>query len=114
MLNRSRIDELREEVGEDGFAEVLDLFCEEVEEVLAGLPEVPAPELPERLHFLKGSAINIGMEQVGDLCRTAEERIRADPASKPDLAAIRSAYDRSRKALAAFLCPPLVPGAQNP
>lgn len=103
MLNLSRIDELREEVGADGFAEVVELFCEEVEEVLACLPDTPVPDIPERLHFLKGSAFNIGMEHVGDLCRSEELRLRADPTAAPGLDAIRDAYDASRKALAALL-----------
>lgn len=99
MLNRSRIDELREEVGEDGLAEVVELFCEEVEEVLDELPSLSPVDLPGRLHFLKGSALNIGMDQVGRLCLDAEARMQSGSPDVPDIAAIRQAFDASRRAL---------------
>ena len=103
MLNQARIAELREEVGDDGFAEVIEIFCEEVEEVLDQLDAADATVLAERLHFLKGSALNIGMEQVGTLCLMAEGRLRTDSGSVPDIASIRDAYAASRQELEGLL-----------
>ena len=100
MINTARIDELREEVGPNDLDEVIELFCEEVEEVLATLPETPQSEIPAQLHFLKGSALNIGLDQVSDLCRTEELRLKSDPTTVPDIGAIRQAYDAARQALA--------------
>jgi len=99
MLNQERIAELRDEVGDDGFAEVIGIFCEEVEEVLDQLAASGASDMAGRLHFLKGSALNIGMERVGALCLTEEGRLLADPGYQPDIAAIRDAYLASRKVL---------------
>jgi hypothetical protein len=100
MLNMARIAELKAEVGEDDFAEVFDLFREEVEEVLEALPTVPQAELPGKLHFLKGSAFNIGLEGVGERCRLEEKRLIEDPQATPDIAGIRSLYDQSMSDLA--------------
>ena len=99
MINQSRLDELREEVGPDDLAEVIELFCEEVEEVLAALDATTQESLPDQLHFLKGSALNIGLDQVGELCRMEEQRLKTDPDRPPDVAAIRQAYADARQVL---------------
>ena len=99
MLNSARIDELKSEVGEDDFIEVVSLFCEEVEEVLSELPGAAASDLPGLLHFLKGSAFNIGLDHVGTLCQAEEARIQKDPGEPPDVSALLSAYQSAKSAL---------------
>ncbi|MCV6594409.1 MAG: Hpt domain-containing protein [Silicimonas sp.] len=99
MINNARIEELKEEVGEEDLAEVIELFCEEVEEVLEGLDRVTAGEMAAQLHFLKGSALNIGLEAVSELCKTEEARLKADPTQMPDITAIRSTYAASKDVL---------------
>lgn len=99
MLNLARIDELKSEVGEDDFAEVVGLFCEEVEEVLDELTTIAKDTLPQKLHFLKGSALNIGMDHVGELCRVEELRLLSEPTATPDTDAIRTAYMASKAKL---------------
>ena len=99
MLNISRIMELKSEVGEDDFAEVVELFCEEMEEILDALHFANRSSLAEKLHFLKGSAMNIGLDAVGDLCRSEELRLSADQNATPNIAAIRATYDASKSEL---------------
>lgn len=99
MIDRARIDELRAEVGAEDLTEVVQLFCEEVEETLGRIIGHPSPSLAEDLHFLKGSALNIGMTELGALCQTAEKSLREDPAGSPDLAAIAAAFRKARQAL---------------
>lgn len=99
MLNATRIDELKQEVGEDDFAEVVSIFCEEVEDVLAELPTTSAGAMGEKLHFLKGSALNIGMDDVAELCRREEEHLRLSPAAVADIASIKAAYLASKSEL---------------
>lgn len=99
MLNNSRIAELKAEVGEEDFTEVVELFCEEVEEILDALTNVTRTSLRDKLHFLKGSALNIGLDAVGDLCRAEEIRLEADPDATADIAAIRTAYAASKAEL---------------
>lgn len=99
MINWDRINELRQEVGEEDLAEVLVLFCEEVEEVLDQLDTVLPDAMPSQLHFLKGSALNIGLTEVGKLCRTEEEKLARDSAANAEIPAIRAAYLTAKEEL---------------
>ena len=94
MIDWDRINELRDEVGEDDFRDVLGMFFEEVEAVLDGLS--PGPTLARDLHFLKGSALNIGMKDVSDLCREYEQRLNEGTAVADETSAIVSAYQASK------------------
>lgn len=107
MINAARIQELKDEVGEDDLIEVIALFCEEVEEVLDSLETTPQAQMPSQLHFLKGSALNIGLDAVSRLCREEELRLKSDPDATADVAAIRAAYAASKDAL-------LKPGTSRP
>ena len=99
MIDRTRLAELSEEVGADDLCEVVDLFCEEVEETLSRVARHGTATLAEDLHFLKGSALNIGMSEVAELCRRAETAVRADPDAAPDFAKIAQAFKVARHAL---------------
>lgn len=99
MVNWDRLAELREEVGEDDLAEVVSLFCEEVEEVLEILDEAPATDLPNYLHFLKGSALNIGFEAVSNRCQAEEKRLKETPDMAINIAGIRADYKASKAEL---------------
>ena len=99
MINTARIQELKEEVGEDDLFEVIELFCDEVEDVLQSLESTPQNEMAAQLHFLKGSALNIGLDGVSELCRAEEVRLKDNPSAAPDVAGIRAAYTTSKAAL---------------
>lgn len=99
MIDHDRIAELREEVGENDLAEVLQLFCEEVEETLERLAKGVFGDLAEEMHFIKGSALNIGMTEVGRLCQQAEKALRADAGCKPDIAPIAGAFRNAKGAI---------------
>ncbi|MBS0573971.1 MAG: Hpt domain-containing protein [Proteobacteria bacterium] len=98
MIDWTRVADLRHEIGDDGFAEVVDLFLDEVEEVVARLEARPDPaRLEEDLHFLKGSAWNLGFADFGARCHEAERSAR------PDLRAALESYRNSRVAFLAGL-----------
>ena len=99
MVDWDRFSELREEVGEDDLAEVVLLFCEEVEEVLAILDDASAADMPGHLHFLKGSALNIGFKAVSARCQQEEQRLKESAGAIVDVAAIRSDYSASKAEL---------------
>lgn len=99
MIDQARLDELRSEIGSEDLAEVIEMFCEEVEEALQNLETLPADRLVDQLHFLKGSALNIGLRSVSDLCRAEELRLRDSPGLRPDVGSIRSAYAHTKPAL---------------
>lgn len=99
MINRARIEELRDEVGAEDLAEVVAMFCEEVEETLDRIAAHPYPAFADNLHFLKGSALNIGMSEVGELCQAFEKSLRTDPSDIPDIGLIAAAFHKARAAL---------------
>lgn len=101
MIDWSRVNELKEEIGEEDFAEVAEMFMMEVEAVISRLKTAPNPATYEEdLHFLKSSALNLGFSDVSSLCQAGEATSAKGQADTVDLAPIFSAYDASK---AAFL-----------
>ncbi|MEM9844848.1 MAG: Hpt domain-containing protein [Pseudomonadota bacterium] len=97
MINWSRVAELRDEIGAEDFGDVVDLFLEEVDEEIANLSgPVAAEGLEARLHFLKGSALNLGFDAFSDLCRDGEQRAAGGEGGAVDLVAICDTYARSK------------------
>ena len=75
MIDWTRVNDLREEIGDDSFAEVVELFLDEVEEVVMRLAAAPYPgSYEQHLHFLKGSAANLGFASFGALCQDGERQ----------------------------------------
>lgn len=95
MIDWSRVSELRAEVGEEDFGEVVELFLEEVDSVIEALsPDMD--DIEEQLHFLKGSALNLGFAEFADHCGQGEAAAAAGqplPVSEGRLAEI---YRESR------------------
>lgn len=99
MIDWTRVHELRSEIGEAGFAEVVDLFLEEVEAVLSRLDPAAGPgQLGNDLHFLKGCAWNLGFVEFGANCQTGEIDALANRCSDDRVAAIVTCYHASREA----------------
>jgi HPt (histidine-containing phosphotransfer) domain-containing protein len=80
LVNKDRLEALREEIGADGFDEVVGLFLQESAEVVERLgAQRPGDLSAEDLHFLKGSALTLGFDDLADLCRRAEMGDQAHP-----------------------------------
>ncbi|MGV8949662.1 MAG: Hpt domain-containing protein [Cypionkella sp.] len=101
MIEWDRVNDLRAEIGEDDFAEVVDLFMQEADEVIARITNTAgAAVLEADLHFLKGAALNLGFREFADLCQDGERRAASGDCSA-DLAAVKASYQRSKAALIA-------------
>lgn len=75
MINWDRVAELRDEIGAEDFAEVVALFLEEADEVVARLSRcADAKAVESALHFLKGSALNLGFSDLAQQCQEGERR----------------------------------------
>ena len=96
MIDWDRVYELRGEVGEEDFGEVIELFLEEVDEVMTRLSAEGSDNLEEDLHFLKGSALNLGFAEFGTLCQAGEKAAASGQGDTVDLAQVISAYHASR------------------
>ena len=94
-----RVDDLIAEIGSDGFAEVVELFLDEVEEIVMRLKSAPDPALFEAdLHFLKGGAWNLGFAEFGTLCEGGEKLAANGKADAVDIAAVVECYFASKAA----------------
>jgi HPt (histidine-containing phosphotransfer) domain-containing protein len=97
MIDWTRVNDLREEIGDDSFAEVVELFLDEVEEVVMRLAAAPYPGSYEQdLHFLKGSAWNLGFASFGALCQDGERQAARGQAAAIDIRAVIDSYAASK------------------
>lgn len=98
MIKWDRVNELREEIGQEDFDEVVDLFLEEVEQVINQLRTTPNPDtLREDLHFLKGSALNLGFHDFSMQCQAGETASAEGLAHTVDVPAILEIYEKSKQ-----------------
>ena len=104
MIDWNRVSELRDEIGQEDFSEVAELFLDETDAEIAALRD-PAQQggLAARLHFLKGSALNLGFSDFAGLCQTAEVAAAHGATADIDLADILACYDASKTAFLADL-----------
>ena len=97
MISWERVNELREEVGQEDFLEVVDIFLEEVDEVAGRLKASPSPAtLEDEMHFLKGSAMNLGFKALADICQMGERDAAQHKYELVDLHAVLAVYAQSR------------------
>lgn len=97
MIDWDRINELKNEIGEEDFAEVVVLFLAEVEEVIDGFRDaLNVTDLENKMHFLKGSALNLGFSDLADLCQDGEAKAKSGQSETVDIAAVISCYDSSK------------------
>ena len=101
MIDWERVAELKAEVGDDDFAEIADLFLAEVEEVVTRMIASPdAGRLSEDLHFVKGSAINLGFSEFARLCQTGERLAAGGRGAEVGLAELADSFAMSRRVFA--------------
>ncbi len=104
MIDWDRVAALRDEVGPEDFPEVVDLFLEEADEVVARLDGAPdAGECGDDLHFLKGSALSLGFAALGALCATGEAAVASGAAAEADIRGVVTCYLQSKTVFLAAL-----------
>ena len=100
MIDWKRIAELRDEIGAECLAEVTDMFLEEADQavrlLVAGLPN---DQVEAQLHFLKGSALNLGLSDLAQVCQEGERKAAVGRANEVDCARVAQVYLRSRQIL---------------
>jgi HPt (histidine-containing phosphotransfer) domain-containing protein len=102
VIDWDRVQELKDEIGDDDFAEVAEMFIAEVEEVIDRLKTSPDPaRYEEDLHFLKSSALNLGFSRLSALCHAGERKAAAGEAARVDFAPVFEIYEASKAEFAA-------------
>lgn len=95
LIDWAKVNELCEEVGAEDFDEVVEIFLEEVEETLACVGQ-DGRCLEHDLHFLKGSALNLGFAHFSDLCRDGESAAKDGRGDTVNVQEIQNSYAASR------------------
>lgn len=100
LVNWDRVRVLRDEIGGDDLPEVVGLFLEEGDAVMARLsaPQT-AHQVEADLHALKGTALNLGFDALAGLCRAAE--LAAREGRYTDTATLCAAWQDSKAAFEA-------------
>ena len=102
MIDWDRVASLREEIGMADFAEVVEMFLSESDEAVARLVAgKPDPTLEADLHFLKGSALNLGFHHLAALCSAGEKRAAAG--AEVDVPEVAKSFAATRRAFEAGL-----------
>ena len=105
LVNRSRLNEFEAEIGHDEFGEVVEIFLEECDSTAAHLASGAGDEIGSVLHFLRGAAMNLGLDALAAACQEGERAAARGEGESVDGPAIAALYDASRKAL--LEAPPL-------
>ena len=104
MIDWKRVSELRDEIGAEDFGEVVELFLEEVEAEIDKLRrDVVLDNLESQLHFLKGSALNLGFEDFSKHCQHGETTAASGQQEQINLAQILTSYNVSKTEFLAAL-----------
>ncbi|SHL10790.1 Hpt domain-containing protein [Roseovarius marisflavi] len=99
MIDWYRVQELRDEIGAEAFGEVVELFLEEVDDEIDKLRALSdRSNLESQLHFLKGSALNLGFAAFSDLCHKGEMASAAGQQDTVDTTEVLTCYDASKSA----------------
>lgn len=96
MIDWDRVSELRDEIGAEDFGEVVEIFLEEVDAAIEALGD-GADSLEAQLHFLKGSALNLGFDAFASLCQKGESAANQGDTGI-DTDAVKQSYATSRSA----------------
>lgn len=97
MIDWACAAELRKEVGDEDFQEIVGIFLEEADEAVEKLHHANASAgLEDVLHFLKGSALNLGFVTFADLCKDGELMARGGQGPAVDVPAIVACYEASK------------------
>ena len=103
MISIERVEELRSEVGEADFGEIVALFVAESDALVEELRLVRDPaEAEALLHALKGSALNLGFDELARLCREGRGAAAGTAEWHGRFAQLLDAYEQSKLRFAAL------------
>lgn len=96
MIDWNRVRELREEVGEQEFRPILELFLDEMETISFRLASDDPARMEIDFHFLKNCARNLGLMDFARICEEAERQVISGGAQMMRLDEIRESYARTK------------------
>lgn len=97
LIDWKQIGRLQNDVGHESFEEIVGFFLQEVEVIFARMQNQPhCRQLENKLHALKGSALNLGFFTLSNLCEEGEELAAHGKASEVDLSKIFKCFQTSK------------------
>lgn len=96
MIDWGRIKELRDEIGANELLEIVDIFLEEVSANVEALSEVSDRQLGDSLHAIRGSALNLGFQDLAALCQKGENLVATGAEKDVNRREISDSFLRSR------------------
>ncbi|MEM6618625.1 MAG: Hpt domain-containing protein [Pseudomonadota bacterium] len=99
MIDWAQIKQLEEDVGAEDLGEVIALFLSEVDEAVDEMiasPPADGPSMASALHFLKGSAYNLGFRAFGDYCAEGEKSAGEGDISGVSVEKVQALYGASK------------------
>lgn len=100
MIDTTRLDQLADEIGRESLAEIVDVFMSEMDETVEKLPEVDSAQAyAAQLHFLKGSALNLGLTAIAVACDEERGAIMTGAERSQNVTQIKALYEKSRAML---------------
>ena len=101
LVDWARVGELEAEIGAEEFGEVVEIFLDECDGPAARLADASAgiEGLEADLHFLRGAAMNLGLDAMAAACQSGERAAAGGAGASVDRAAIAALYAASRAAL---------------
>jgi HPt (histidine-containing phosphotransfer) domain-containing protein len=104
MIDWDHVRRLRDEIGAEAFEEVVEMFLDEVETEIAKLRASRGMrDLDVQLHFIKGSALNLGFADFAALCQRGEVAASNGMTANVNLTELMACYDRSKATFLAGL-----------
>ena len=102
MIDASRIAELKAEIGEEDFCDIVDVFVKELDEAVVALKAEDTANrqaIADAAHFIKGSAANLGLRDLVDACALLEDAAGKKINVDSQAGDVSSIYARSRTEL---------------
>ncbi|MBL3703489.1 Hpt domain-containing protein [Sulfitobacter sp. BDSS02] len=96
MIDWTRVNELRDEIGHEDFNEVVEMFLEEVEGIIERIQFSDTSSYEADFHALKGCALNLGFESFAQVCQNGEKLAAKGQESSIDLPSVFACFSSSK------------------
>ncbi len=99
MIDWVRVRELHDDVGNDEFHAVVELFLDEIESIMMDLGPAEGARQACGFHFMTGCARYLGFVAFGLLCESCEAEARAQSLGRAALDRVLAVYASSKRQL---------------
>ena len=99
MIDWIRVTSLRDEVGEDEFRPLVEMFLDEIEAGLMALGSANPVVTWDRLNLLKGCSLNLGLTAFFRICDTWEKLMASGNADQLEVDLLLASYATSKQLL---------------